>query len=136
MQHRGASKSIVGTMNNRPFLTANFLFIDICPDQEYLCQKLLPIYSKVREDEIPIPKLKAVARELALAEGCPKPDWNYLRWDGYSDQKYQVILNGSALLELNRHGENIPLELQVLSYYNGGKLAVLLVDWSGGEPEL
>ena len=27
------------------------------------------------------------------------------------------------------------MELQVRSYYNGGKLALLLVDWSHGEPE-
>lgn len=135
MQHRWAQMSAIATMDNRSFLTANTGFIDICPDQEYLIQKLLPVYSKVQMGELPVPELKTVPRELALEEECPEPDWNYLRWDGYSDKKYQSILSGEGLLELFWFDENVSLEVQVRSYYNAGKLALLLVDWTGGEPE-
>lgn len=85
--------------------------------------------------ELPVPELKAVPRDQALAEECPRPDWNYLRWEGYSDKKYQSIISGSALLELSWYDEKISLELQVRSYYDAGKLALLLVDWTDEEPE-
>ncbi|EKC76631.1 hypothetical protein OBE_00746, partial [human gut metagenome] len=52
--------------------------------------------------------LKTVSKEIALAEECPKPDWNYLRWEGYSDKKYQDILSGKALLEMSWMGEKHP----------------------------
>ena len=85
--------------------------------------------------DIPVPKLKTVPKEIALAEKCPKPDWNYLRWEGYSDKKYQDILSGKALLEMSWMGEKTSFELQVRSYYSGGNLALLLVDWSQGDPQ-
>ncbi len=135
MKHQTAQMSAIGTVDEKSFLTARFGFINICPDQEYLAQKLLPIYSKVQMGIAPKPPLKKVPRELALAEKCPRPDWNYLRWDGYSDKKYQAICNGEGLLELCRNGKKMSLELQVRSYYNGGALSLLLVDWSSGEPE-
>lgn len=134
-QHRWAEKSAIGTTDDRSFLTARMGIIDTCPDQAYLCQEILPIYAKVQMGELPVPPLKSVPRKVALAEKCPTPDWNYLRWDGYSDRKYQAIQSGEALLDFYQCGEKVPLEVQVRSYYNGGKLAVLLVDWSNGEPE-
>ena len=70
-----------------------------------------------------------------MPKKCPKPDWNYLRWEGYSDKKYQDILSGKALLEMSWMGEKTSLELQVRSYYSGGNLALLLVDWSQGDPQ-
>lgn len=135
MGHQSAQTAAVGTTDDRTFLTAKMGFIDVCPDQEYLVRRLLPIYSKVQLGSLPTPSLKTVSREAALAEGCPRPDWNYLRWAGYSDKKYHSILNGEALLELQWYGETVSLELQVRSYYNAGKLALQLADWSDGEPE-
>lgn len=129
MQHQWAQMSAIGTVDDRSFLTARMGLIDTCPDQAYLLQKLLPIYAKVQMGDIPVPKLKTVPKEIALAEKCPKPDWNYLRWEGYSDKKYQDILSGKALLEMSWMGEKTSLELQVRSYYSGGNLALLLVDW-------
>ena len=85
--------------------------------------------------DIPVPKLKTVPKEVALADVCPKPDWNYLYWQGYSNKKYQDILSGKNLLELSWLGEKTFLELQVRSYYNGENLALVLVDWSQREPE-
>ena len=135
MQHQWAQMSAIGTVDDRSFLTARMGLIDTCPDQAYLLQKLLPIYAKVQMGDIPVPKLKTVPKEIALAEKCPKPDWNYLRWEGYSDKKYQDILSGKALLEMSWMGEKTSLELQVRSYYSGGNLALLLVDWSQGDPQ-
>ena len=119
----------------KTFLTARMGLIDTCPDQEYLAQKLLPVYSKIQLGEIPTPPLETVPKEVALAAKCPRPDWNYLRWDGYSDEKYRGIISGSALLKLPHYGKKVPLELQVRSYYSGGNLALLLVDWSDDYPE-
>ena len=84
---------------------------------------------------IPPPQLEIVSREQALAEACPAPDWHYLRWDGYSDRKYQAIRSGEGLLELEWDGKKVPLELQVRAYYCGGALALMLADWTSGEPE-
>ena len=83
----------------------------------------------------PSAQLKTVPREQALAEACPAPDWNYLRWEGYSDRKYQAIGSGEGLLELEWDGKKVPLELQVRAYYCGGALALMLADWTSGEPE-
>lgn len=135
IQYQSASMSAIGTTDDKSFLTARMGFIDICPDQQYLAKEILPIYSKVQMGVIPAPPLKTVPKELALAECCPKPDWNYLRWDGYSDRKYQAILSGEGLMKLHWHGTEASLELQVRPYYNAGKLALLLVDWSSGNPE-
>lgn len=134
-QHQTAQMAAIGTIGNRSFLTTRMGFIDICPDQVFLREKLLPIYAKVQMGELPVPPLRTVPRELALTESCPKPDWNYLRWDGYSDRKYQGIQSGEALLNFDLSGEKAVLEVQVRSYYNNGGLAVLLADWSGGAPE-
>ncbi len=135
IRHQGAQLSAIGTTDDKSFLTASMGFINICPDQRYLAEKLLPVYSKVQMGILPVPPLKTVPREVALAESCPRPDWNYLRWDGCSDKKYQAICSGEGLLELCRSGEKRFLELQVRSYYNAGRLSLQLVDWTSGEPE-
>lgn len=135
MQHQRAAMSAISTVDGRSFLTARTGLIDVCPDQEFLAQKLLPVYAGVQMGHAPIPPLKTVSREIALAEKCPLPDWNYLRWNGCSDEKYQALRSGKGLLELSWQGETVSLELQVRSYYSGGNLALLLVDWSSGEPE-
>lgn len=68
MQHQWAQMSAIGTVDDRSFLTARMGLIDTCPDQAYLLQKLLPIYAKVQMGDIPVPKLKTVPKEIALAE--------------------------------------------------------------------
>lgn len=135
VQHRWADMTAIGTIKDQSFLTARMGLIDTCPDQEYLAKKILPIYAKVQMGDIYAPKLKTVSKEVALSEKCPRPDWNYLRWDGYSDKKYQDILSGKALIKLLWHGEMAFLDLQVRSYYNGGRLALKLIDWSQEDPE-
>ena len=135
MRHQGAVMSAIGTMDSRSFLTARMGFIDICPDQKYLREKLLPVYSRVQMGELPVPELRSVSKEVALAAERPRPDWNYLRWKGYSDTKYQAVFSGEALLELTWDDKKLSLELQVRPYYNAGKLALLMVDWTNGEPE-
>jgi len=135
IRHRSAQLSAIGTVDDKSFLTASLGFINICPDQKYLTEKLLPVYSKVQMGILPVPPLKTVPKKAALAESCPRPDWNYLRWDGYSDKKYHDICSGEGLLELCWPGGKRSMELQVRSYYNTGSLALLLVDWTSGEPE-
>lgn len=135
-QHPWAERAAIVTADEKcTLLTARMGFIDVCPDQTFLTEQLLPIYAGIQMGKIPAPPLKTVTREIALAEKRPLPDWNYLRWEGYSDKKYQDIRSGKALLELPWQGETLSLELQVRSYYNASKLALMLVDWSGGEPE-
>lgn len=58
MQHQWAQMSAIGTVDDRSFLTAKMGLIDTCPDQEYLSQKLLPVYAKVQMGDIPVPELK------------------------------------------------------------------------------
>lgn len=135
MQHQAADLSAIGTADGRTFLTARTGFIDVCPDQEYLIKTLLPIYSKVQMGIAPVPPLKTVPKSVAASEECPRPDWNYLRWEGCSDQKYQDILSGKFLLGLPGQEETVSMEVQVRSYFNACKLALELVDWSSGEPE-
>ena len=87
IRHQYAQISAIGTIDEKTYLTAQMGFIDVCPDQQYLAQKILPIYSKAQMGIIPAPPLKTVSKEQVLEEQCPVPDWNYPRWDGYSDRK-------------------------------------------------
>lgn len=135
MRHQAAAETSIGTVDDWIFLTARTGIIDVCPDQDYLTQTLLPVYSKVQSGELPTPPLETVSRETALAGGCPKPDWNYLRWGGYSDERFQALTSGKGLLEMEWCGKTRAVELQVRSYQDGGRLALLLVDWSSGSRE-
>ena len=67
VQHWLAEMSAIGTVDEKTFLTARMGLIDTCPDQEYLAQKLLPVYSKIQLGEIPTPPLETVPKEVALA---------------------------------------------------------------------
>lgn len=109
--------------------------IDIMPDQKYFAEKLRPILIPIQHGAIPILPMKAVSQEAAEAESCPKPDWNYLRWDGYSDEKHQAILDGSGLLDWEQDGEIHKIELQVSHYMNQNNLDIKMVCWDSGEPE-
>lgn len=133
--HRWANVTVIGTVDKKTFLTARRGLIDICPDQEYLASKIIPVYTPCLMDPDKTIKLETVSRETARSVPCPRPDWNYLRWEGYSDEKYRAIQNGDGLLKLPWEGETISLDCQVRSYYNNGNLALFLQDWSSGEPE-
>ena len=133
--HRWADMSAIGTVDEKTFLTARMGLIDICPDQEYLASKIIPAYAPCLMDPDKTMELETVPKEVAQSAPCPQPDWNYLRWDGYSDEKYQAIQSGDGLLKLPWDGKTISLDCQVRSYYNNGNLALLLQDWNNGEPE-
>ena len=66
VQHWLAEMSAIGTVDEKTFLTARMGLIDTCPDQEYLAQKLLPVYSKIQLGEIPTPPLETVPKEVRL----------------------------------------------------------------------
>ena len=113
----------------------NTVLIDIMPDQKYFAEKLRPILIPIQHGAISIPPMKAVPQEVAEAESCPKPDWNYLRWDGYSDEKYQAILDGGGLLDWEQDGEIHKIELQVSHYMDQNNLDIKMVCWDSGELE-
>lgn len=116
-------------LNGKSFLTAKYSLIDIMPDQKYFAEKLRLILIPIQHGAIPIPPMKAVPQEVAEAESCPKPDWNYLRWDGYSDEKYQAILDGNGLLDWKQDGEIHKIELQVSHYMDQNNLDIKMVCW-------
>ena len=103
--HRWADMSAIGTVDEKTFLTARMGLIDICPDQEYLASKIIPAYAPYLMDPDKTMELETVPREVARSTPCPQPDWNYLRWDGYTDQKYQAIQSGDGLLKLPWNGK-------------------------------
>ena len=115
--HRWADMTAIGTVDGKTFLTAQMGFIETCPDQEYLASKIIPVYSPCLIDLDKTIELETVPKEVAQSAPCPIPDWNYLRWDGYSDKKYQAIQSGDGLLKLPRDGKTISLDCQVRSYY-------------------
>lgn len=133
--HRWADMTAIITVDEKTFLTARMGLIDICPDQEYLASKIIPAYAPCLMDPDKTMELETVPREMGRSALCPQPDWNYLRWDGYTDQKFQAIQSGDGLLKLPWNGKTISLDCQVRSYYNNGNLALLLQDWNNGEPE-
>ena len=133
--HRWADFTSIATVDEKTFLTARMGMIDACPDQSYLAKKLLPVYGPCLTDPEKNLELETVPAEAALAEPCPTPDWNYLRWDGYSEQKYRTIQRGEGLLNLPWHGGTVPVDVKVSSYYSNGNLALSLQNWTHGEPE-
>lgn len=134
-KHRMAAETFIATIDDKPFLTARLGLIDICPDQDFLIKRLLPIYGPVSAGEISVPEMKTVPREIAESESCPIPDWNYLRWDGYSNEQYEAVISGKALLDLLWDDEKYKIELRVSSYEYGGNIAIEMIDWTNGEPE-
>ena len=122
-------------VGEKTFLTARMGLIDICPAQEYLASKIIPAYAPCLMNPDKTMELETVPREMGRSALGPQPDWNYLRWDGYTDQKYQAIQIGDCLPKLPWDGKNIFLECQVRSYFNNGNLVLLLQDWNNGEPE-
>lgn len=72
----------ITTLDDKPFLTALSGIIDICPDQRFLREQLLPVLVPMQMAETPVPILKPIPHEVAEGYKCPLPDWNYLRWRG------------------------------------------------------
>lgn len=134
-KHRMAKESLITTVDDKPFLTARMGLIDVCPDQDFLLKQLNPIYVLVETEEIPAPELKTVSREVAESEPCPRPDWNYLKWDGYSNEQYAAVISGESLLDWKWDDDVYKMELKVSSYMYGGNLAIEMVDWTDEEPE-
>lgn len=134
-KHRMADETLIATVDDKPLLIARMGLIDVCLDQNFLQRRLLPIYVPVQTGEIPVPKMKTVSREIAMSEHCPRPDWNYLRWDGYSNEQYEAITSGKALLDLLWDDDTYKIELRVGFYEHGGNMAIEMIDWTDGEPE-
>lgn len=134
-QNRMAPELLICTLDYKMFLTARRGMIDVCPDRTFLAQELLPVLVPIQTGQVLDMPLATVPRESVLDEECPQPDWNYLRWDGYSSEKYQKIMEGSALLDYEFDGEKIPMELRIGQYQEGGGLALELISWEEKKPE-
>ena len=134
-QNKAAPELTVCTLDYKMLLTARMGRIDACPDRAFSVNELLPVIVPMQTGLVQDVPLAAVPRESVQNENCPAPDWNYLHWAGYSNEKYQKIMDGSALLEYDLGGENIPMKLRIGQYQEGGGLALELVSWAGREPE-
>lgn len=126
--------SEIYTVDGKPFLSARTGLIDTMPDQKYLIEQLQPVLIPMQTGRAPIPKLDTVTQEIAEAEPCPQPDWNYLRWEGYDDARYQAIMDGGDFLEWEQFGETHRIELRVQTYVDDNNLAIEMVSWDKGEP--
>ncbi len=134
-KYQSCRKLAVCTIDGKPFLTVNPAGKLTIPDRNYLTDQLLPILLPIQAGDAPIPPMNVVSQEAAQAETCPKPDWNYLYWDGYSNQKYQTIMNGSGLLDWEQDGVTHKIELRVRPYMSRSNLAIEMLCWDKGEPE-
>ena len=134
-QNRMAPELLICTLDYKMFLTARRGMIDMCPDRKFLVQELLPVLVPMQTGQVQDMPLVLVPRESVQDEECPQPDWNYLRWDGYDNEKFEKIMDGSVLLNYEFLGETIPMELRIGQYEDGGGLALEQVSWEEKEPE-
>lgn len=82
----------VDTLDDLPFLTARYGFVDKCYDQEYLIHELLPVLIPMQMGEIEAPKLVIIIDEANIMnDTLPRPDWNCLKDYGISDGEYTNI---------------------------------------------
>jgi hypothetical protein len=134
-QNRIAPELLICTLDYKMFLTARRGMVDACPDRKFLVQELLPVLVPMQTGQVQDIPLVIVPREGVQDEECPQPDWNYLRWAGYDNEKFEKIMDGSALINYEFLGETIPMELRIGQYVERGGLAIELVSWEEKEPE-
>ena len=116
-------------------LTARTGMVDVCPERKFLVQELLPALVLMQTGQVQDMPLAIVPRESVQDEECPQPDWKYLLWDGYDNEKFEKIMDGSVLLNYEFLSETIPMELRIGQYEDGSGLALELVSWEEKEPE-
>lgn len=95
-QNRTAPELTVCTLDYKMFLTARMGMVDICPDRKFLVQELLPELVPMQMGQVQDAPLTVVPRESVQDEKCPQPDWNYLQWGGYRNEKYQKLISHGA----------------------------------------
>ena len=134
-QNRAAPELLICTLDYKMFLTARTGMVDVCPERKFLVQELLPALVLMQTGQVQDMPLAIVPRESVQDEECPQPDWNYLRWDGYDNEKFEKIMDGSVLLNYEFLSETIPMELRIGQYEDGSGLALELVSWEEKEPE-
>lgn len=128
------AKVTVATLDHRMFLTASLGMVSACPDTKYLNEHLMPALKRVMSKPTQEATLVMVPAAALKGERCPLPDWNFLYWAGYSDRKYQMILDKSGLLPFSDGRCNYLVEVAVHTYQNSNGLAVSLVPWRGLTP--
>lgn len=101
VKHRFAPVIRIETLDDYPFLTARYGFIDKCYDQEFLRDQLLLVLAPMQMGETKPQKLSVITREEELPEdAAPIPDWNCLKDHGITDEEY------AAWREQENGGEN------------------------------
>lgn len=78
------------TLDDFPFLTARYGFVDKCYDQEYLIRELLPVLIPLQMKETGLSELVILTDETDIVmDKLPRPDWNCLKDYGVSDNEYE-----------------------------------------------
>ena len=129
-RNRMAPELLVCTLDYKMFLTARTGMVDVCPERKFLVQELLPALVLMQTGQVQDMPLAIVPRESVQDEECPQPDWNYLRWDGYDNEKFEKIMDGSVLLNYEFLSETIPMELRIGQYEDGSGLALESVSYT------
>lgn len=129
-KYSNSSRVTVITVN-RPwkFLTASQGKVEVCPDTEYLTEKLQPALTRIADTPAQEITLETVPLESATKAPCGVPDWNYMHWAGYSDRKFQMIMDRSGLLYFSDGRCDYTVEVVVQTYQQNNNLAVSLVPW-------
>lgn len=92
-QNKAAPELTVCTLDYKMFLTARMGRIDACSDRAFLVNELLPVLVPMQTGLVQDVPLATVPRESVQNDSCPAPDWNYLHWFGYSNEKHQKIMD-------------------------------------------
>lgn len=124
---------MISTLDNWIFLTALLANVD-CPDKKYLNEKIMPVLEPLTHTFPFDATVETVSPKSVKGKRCPLPDWNCLYWAGYSDQRYQMIKDGSCLLPFSDGRRKLKVEVVVQNYQYGNNLAVSLVPWRGMTP--
>ena len=135
---RVADRAEIRTLDGRKFLTSlKDALIDICPDANFLDEKIRPFLGRVKEGKEKIPKLSVIKGEDVKDYKPPMPDWNCLYWKGVSNEEYESFrkMRKPVMLDYEAFGKKFPMQLEVTSYADNGNLAIQLYEWADGYPE-
>ncbi len=82
----------IETLEDYPFLTARYGFIDKCYDQEFLRHQLLPVLIPMQTGETKPQELSVITSMEGLSEDvAPRPDWNCLKDYCITDSEYVAM---------------------------------------------
>ena len=135
MQRQNEPEVWVCTVQGQPLLNTIGRYIDLCPDHMFLLEQLQPAIIPMQKGDCEIPKLITVAPEIARSYFMPMPDWNYLHWNGVSQEDYERIAKGDAMTQFqDQLSTSHDIDI-VINSYRDGNLAIQMVCWDSFDPE-